>query len=84
MLKRLFTAHPASVGESYLQHLGVAVSFGLRMLAGGLACLVHGLFPFLFVTTGSSTVRHLHRRMVTHRRRGATESDAQSFLGEAI
>ena len=28
-----FTEHPASVGESYLEHMGVAFSFGGRMLA---------------------------------------------------
>ncbi|MDE2437004.1 MAG: hypothetical protein KGM49_12155 [Sphingomonadales bacterium] len=66
---RLFTEHPASVGESYAEHLGVASSFGLRMIAGGIACLVHGLLPFLFVKTGSRQVSVLHETMVTHRRR---------------
>lgn len=65
---RLFTEHPASVGESYLTHLVAASGFGLRMLAGGCACLIHGLLPFLFTTTGSRTVAALHERMVTHRR----------------
>jgi len=31
--------------------------------------MLHGLFPFLFVTTGSATVKHLHERMITHRTR---------------
>jgi hypothetical protein len=39
------------------------------MIIAGCACLLHGLFPFLFVTTGSSTVKHLHERMITHRSR---------------
>ncbi len=64
-----FTAHPRSVGESYWQHMGSAASFGGRMIVAGIACLLHGIFPFLFVTTGSQAVRHLHDRMITHRSR---------------
>ncbi|MGH6873049.1 MAG: DUF6356 family protein [Rhizomicrobium sp.] len=64
-----FTSHPRSVGESYWQHMGSALSFGTRMIAAGCACIVHGFLPFLCVTTGSQTVRHLHDRMITHRSR---------------
>jgi hypothetical protein len=70
MIARLFTAHPATVGESYTEHFGVATRFGLRMVLGGLACLVHAVLPFAFITTASRTIRELHERM-THRHRGA-------------
>jgi hypothetical protein len=30
---------------------------------------VHGVFPFLFVKTGSNAVSRLHQRMVAHRDR---------------
>jgi hypothetical protein len=66
MLRR-FTDHPASVDETYFQHMGMALGFGGRMLVGGLACFVHGLFPWLCLTRGSDTIRALHHRMVTHR-----------------
>jgi hypothetical protein len=66
---RLFTEHPASVGESYGEHLVQASRFGTRMIVAGLACLVHGLLPFLFLRTGSTAINELHTRMVTHRRR---------------
>ena len=69
MLRRLFTEHPASVEETYVEHLGAASSFGVHMVAAGLACLVHALFPFLFVKTGSLAISGLHERMVTSRRR---------------
>jgi Family of unknown function (DUF6356) len=65
----IFTRHPASVGETYLEHLESASFFGSRMIVAGCACMLHGLFPFLFVTTGSSTVKHLHERMISHRTR---------------
>ena len=69
MLKALFTEHPASVDESYGEHLAMALSFGLRMMAGALACMVHAVLPFLFVKTGSAAIAELHDRMVANRQR---------------
>ena len=68
---RAFTEHTASVNETYGRHLVAAWSFAFSLLGAGLACLVHGLLPFVFTHTGSSTVRDLHERMVTHRVRRA-------------
>lgn len=68
-LAKLFTDHPASVGESYGEHLAMASGFGIRMILGGFACLVHGLLPFLFVKTGSKQITTLHSTMVTKRSR---------------
>lgn len=62
-----FTEHPHAVGETYLQHLRSAWSFSGSMIVGGLACFLHGLFPFLCTSTGSATIRRLHDRMVVHR-----------------
>jgi hypothetical protein len=64
---RLFRDHPASVGETYSQHLLHASGFGFRMILGGMACVLHGLLPFLFVRTGSSQITLLHHKMVTNR-----------------
>lgn len=62
-----FTDHPASVNETYLQHMGSAFGFGGSMLVGAFACFVHGLLPWLCLKRGSDTIRALHHRMVTHR-----------------
>ncbi|WDI33025.1 DUF6356 family protein [Hyphococcus flavus] len=67
MIKRAFTEHPASVGESYTQHMGMAFGFGAKMVTAGFACLLHGIFPFLFKCTGRNCIEELHNRMVTHR-----------------
>ena len=67
-LIRAFTEHPASVGESYGEHLFRAMYFGTRMLFAGIACLVHGVLPFLFVRTGSRAIAELNDRMVVNRR----------------
>ncbi|MGL5839890.1 MAG: DUF6356 family protein [Sphingorhabdus sp.] len=80
-LTKLLTEHPASVGETYVEHLQMASGFGLRMVAGGIACLLHGLFPFLFEKAGSNQIRLLHERMVTHRQQhGGNQSASDSNL----
>jgi len=67
LMLRRFTDHPSSVNETYLQHMAMAFGFGGRMVLGGLACLVHGVFPWLCLTRGSDTIRSLNHRMVSHR-----------------
>lgn len=66
-LRRLFTEHPASVGETYLEHLCAATGFATRMILGGVACFLHALFPFAFRRTDSQCIEQLHDRMVVNR-----------------
>lgn len=84
MIKKAFTEHPASVGESYLEHMGVASKFSFQLARASVCCLLHGLFPFLFVKTGSRCIEKLHHDMVTHRNRHASGADQQmpSLPGE--
>ncbi|MCY4565829.1 MAG: DUF6356 family protein [Gammaproteobacteria bacterium] len=63
------TDHLQEVGETYPQHLIKASGFAATMLAGGVACLVHALLPFLFVRTGSNCIRRLNEEMVQNRKR---------------
>jgi hypothetical protein len=76
-LLRAFTEHPAAVNESYGVHLRRALGFGTRMVLAGIACLVHGFLPFLFVRTGSRTIAELNERMITQRRRAPFARDGR-------
>ena len=67
MIRRLFIEHPASVNETYFEHLCAAISFATAMAVATLACLVHAFLPFLCVTTGSRKITELHDRMVDNR-----------------
>ena len=73
-LMQSFTRHPASVGETYTEHMRHAGSFALALLGAGMACLVHAVFPFLCKKTGSETIKRLHERMVVNRVRTAERS----------
>lgn len=57
------TRHLDEVGESYGAHLVQAGRFGFKMIGGGIACLIHAVFPFLCTHTGSRTIRELHKGM---------------------
>ena len=59
----VFTEHPASAGETYGEHMRVALSFALPLAKAAIAALVHAFLPFLFTTTASATVKTLHDRM---------------------
>jgi len=66
-ISQSFTKHPASVGETYFEHMGMSLGFGFKMIINGLACLIHALLPFCCEKTGSSAVAELYGSMVTHR-----------------
>jgi hypothetical protein len=71
-----FTAHPASVGETYGRHFRFALAFGARMGLGGLAAAVHAVFPFLFVTAASRALAELNAMIESHAR--SRRSDARA------
>jgi uncharacterized protein DUF6356 len=79
-LKHLFTDHPESVGESYFEHMNVALSFAGPLLAAGMAALVHAFLPFLFLTTASRTVKQLHARMMSRRPQPASRDADDRML----
>ena len=78
MFSRLFTDHPASVGETYLEHMASASSFSVRLFFAAFACAVHALLPFLFEKTGSRMITDLHGRMVLHRDRRTLPANSET------
>jgi hypothetical protein len=76
MLQKFFLDHPATVGESYYEHFGVASGFGLSMISGGLRAVIHAFLPNYFQTAASDTVISLHQRLVASRN---AQRDAKSI-----
>jgi hypothetical protein len=46
-----------------------ASRFAFKMIFGGIACLLHALFPFLFIKTASALITELHDSMLTNRQK---------------
>lgn len=63
MIDKMFLSHPRSVGESYGEHAATAGRFGVKMIVGGAACVIHAALPFLFARTASETVKRLYGEM---------------------
>ncbi len=63
VLNRIFVAHPASVDETYLQHMRFALGFAFWLTVAGLAALVHALIPALCETTASRILSRLVAKM---------------------
>lgn len=61
-MRKLFRMHPQSIGETYVQHLLEAAYCGLIMLFSGVICIIHAIFPFLFITTASKRIVYLVQR----------------------
>lgn len=58
---RLFTEHPSSLNETYLEHMAAALKISSMMLLAGFACLIHSVFPFIFTNFANDTVQRLHQ-----------------------
>ncbi|RCS23760.1 hypothetical protein DUT91_10775 [Phyllobacterium salinisoli] len=65
-ISRLFTQHPASVDESYFEHMAFAAGFSVKLFAAAFAAMIHAFLPFLFEKTASGIIRRLYER--THNR----------------
>jgi hypothetical protein len=53
---------------SYCEHMHRAFSMSARMVVGAAALLVHGIFPFVFETTGSETITDLYYTYVDRKK----------------
>ena len=65
--KRLFTQHPATVGETYGEHMLMALKFSGNCALASVCLFFHAFFPFLFKDTGSGIIKNLFQIMVKKR-----------------
>lgn len=73
LIDRLLFAHPRTVGETYVEHAGIAGRFGATMVVGGVKCLVHALLPAVFERSASDCVARLNGEL-TRRRAASADS----------
>jgi len=63
MISRLVAAfrdHPASVDETYFEHMAFAARFSSLLFRAAFAALIHAVFPFLFEKTASTLVKRMY------------------------
>lgn len=59
----LFLDHPATVDETYFQHMRFAFGFAFWLGVAALAALIHAVVPAFCETTASRILRRLHARI---------------------
>lgn len=63
MIQRIFFAHPASVDETFFQHMLFAMRFSADLFVAAFAALIHAFIPCLCEKTASRRIERLHHRM---------------------
>jgi len=63
LLDRWFLSHPATVDETYFQHMRFAFGFAFWLMVAGLAALTHAIVPALCETTASRILGKLSAKM---------------------
>lgn len=63
MIQRIFLSHPATVDETFFQHMLFALRFALSLFAAAGAALVHAFVPCLFEKTASRIITRLYTRI---------------------
>lgn len=64
LLGRLFLDHPASVDETYFQHMRFAFGFAFWLGIAAIAALLHAIVPAVCETTASRILKRLHARIM--------------------
>lgn len=65
MFQRIFLHHPATVDETYFQHMLFALRFAVSLFAAAGAALVHAFVPCMFEKTASRIITRLYERIHT-------------------
>ena len=55
-MANIFTKHPKEVGETYFQHLWIALKYSFKLLLLFIITFIHSIFPFIFKTTTSAKI----------------------------
>ncbi len=59
-LREKFTEHPASVDETYFEHMRFAAGMSRRLLRAAVCCGIHAVAPWRHCTTGSDAIKEMH------------------------
>ena len=58
-----FTKHPHSVGETYFEHMKVALSKVIKIQLVVIIIFIHAVFPFLFEHTGGDEIEKINKEL---------------------
>jgi hypothetical protein len=59
----IFSDHPSSVGETWSEHALRAIKISYSLGIASVTAFFHALFPFLFKTKASQTIKKLNKEI---------------------
>lgn len=68
-----FTEHPASVDETYFEHMAFAAGMSRQLLKAAWCCAVHAVMPWRHCTSGSDAIKEMYGTVTAGARADATE-----------
>tara|TARA_E500000305_G_C3973855_1_gene213321 strand:- start:407 stop:652 length:246 start_codon:yes stop_codon:yes gene_type:complete len=77
-IKKLFTEHPNSIGETYLEHMTQAMKVACKCQVAAVTQLLHAVFPFIkppLNTDVCSMINYLHAKIPDTRKNCNENSD---------
>jgi len=63
MISKVFFDHPATVEESYFEHMAFAGGFAFNLFLAAAAALVHAIIPCLLEKTAGNLIRKMYARI---------------------
>jgi hypothetical protein len=83
MASNPFTTHPHEAGETYREHMGVALGISRQLAGAAGAALVHALLPGFHTTTASDRIRALNACLERHDRAGLKKNASLTIVDGA-
>jgi len=62
-IEKLFLAHPRENNLTYLQHMIISLNLCQSFAIASLQAFIHALFPFVFQTASTDTIKYLDNFM---------------------
>ncbi len=59
-MSKKFTEHPATVDETYFEHMAFAAGMSKKLLKAAWCCAVHAVMPWRHCTSGSTAIKEMH------------------------
>lgn len=70
-------SHLKDINESYFEHMLYALKYGFKMLGAGIACILHAIFPDIFVTAASDTIKSITSEIEERKQKKQLASNQQ-------
>ena len=66
-MNNIFTKHPHSIGETYLEHMNKAIDTAIKIQLVTFILLTHAVFPFIFEHTASDKLYKITKSLQQRR-----------------